>query len=146
MVVLAVLLIFLLLFRGIGALGIAALSSWKTATNCALAVMFTLTASAHFTRARYDLASMVPKSLPSPMSIIYFSGVCELAGALGILLTQFRSLAGICLVALMIAMFPANVKAAQDGLTLRGKPATPLRLRLPMQILFIGLTWWSTRP
>jgi hypothetical protein len=42
-------------------------------------------------------------------------------------------------------MFIANVNAAQRGVTLRGKPPTPLWLRVPMQILFIALLWWSTR-
>jgi hypothetical protein len=42
-------------------------------------------------------------------------------------------------------MFIANFNAAQKGVTLRGKPPTPLWLRAPMQILFIALLWWSTR-
>ena len=49
------------------------------------------------------------------------------------------------LIALLIGMFIANINAAQKGITLRGKPSTPLWLRTPMQILFIGLLWWSTR-
>jgi len=53
--------------------------------------------------------------------------------------------AGICLIALLIVLFPANVNAAMKGTTLAGKPATPLWLRAPMQVLFIGLLWWSTR-
>jgi uncharacterized membrane protein len=60
-------------------------------------------------------------------------------------LPQFRRLAGICLIALLVGMFIANVNAAQRGVTLRGKPSTPLWLRAPMQILFIALLWWSTR-
>jgi uncharacterized membrane protein len=58
---------------------------------------------------------------------------------------QFRRLAGVCLIALLIGMFIANVNAAQKGVTLRGKAATPLWLRTPMQVLFIALLWWSTR-
>jgi hypothetical protein len=42
-------------------------------------------------------------------------------------------------------MFIANVNAAQNRVTLRGKPPTPLWLRTPMQILFVALLWWSTR-
>jgi hypothetical protein len=42
-------------------------------------------------------------------------------------------------------MFIANVNAAQKHVTLRGKQATSLWLRAPMQILFIALLWWSTR-
>jgi uncharacterized membrane protein len=42
-------------------------------------------------------------------------------------------------------MFPANVNAARKQLTLGGRPVTPLWLRLPMQLLFIGLLWWSSQ-
>jgi uncharacterized membrane protein len=54
-------------------------------------------------------------------------------------------LAGICLIALLIGMFISNVNAAQKGVTLRGKPPTPLWLRAPMQIFFASLLWWATR-
>jgi len=46
---------------------------------------------------------------------------------------------------LLVGMFVANVNAAQRGVTLRGKPVTPLWRRAPMQMLFIALLWWSTR-
>jgi len=41
-------------------------------------------------------------------------------------------------------MFAANINAAWKRVTLRGKPVTPLGLRAPMQILFIGLIWWAS--
>jgi uncharacterized membrane protein len=145
MVILAVLLISLLVFRAAGALGISAFAAWDASARYALAVMFALTASAHFTRNRYDLAKMVPQAMPYPMAIIYFTGVCEIAGAIGILLPHFRGTAGICLFVLLIAMFPANIRAARERLNLRGKPATQLWLRLPMQIFFLVLIWWSTQ-
>jgi uncharacterized membrane protein len=107
--------------------------------------MFALAASALFNRLRHDLAAMVPKALGNSMAWVYFTGVCEIAGAIGILLPRFRAVAGPCLIALLIAVFPANLKAARQGLKLRGKPATALWLRLPMQIVFIALLWWSTR-
>ena len=59
--------------------------------------------------------------------------------------TGLQRAAGIALVLFLIAVFPANVRAARTGVTLRGKPATPLWLRLPLQLLFIGLTIWSTQ-
>jgi uncharacterized membrane protein len=39
-------------------------------------------------------------------------------------------------------MFPANINAALRQVPLRGRPATPLWLRLPMQVLFIALAVW----
>jgi len=80
-----------------------------------------------------------------PLWLVYITGVLELLGAAGLLLPKYWSPAGVCLIALLIAMFAANVNAALKGITLRGKPATPLWLRTPMQILFIALLWWSTR-
>ena len=61
------------------------------------------------------------------------------------LLPKVRGVAGVCLIVLLVAMFPANVRAARERLPLRGKPATELWLRLPMQIFFIGLIWWASR-
>ncbi len=108
--------------------------------------MFVVTGLTHFNKTRHELVRMMPRAVPAPMWMIYFTGVCEFAGAAGIRAVRgFRGLAGLCLIALLVAMFPANVKSAREKLTLRGKAVTPLWLRLPMQILFIGLLWWSTR-
>jgi uncharacterized membrane protein len=66
-------------------------------------------------------------------------------GAIGLLVTPTRSLAGIGLVLLLIALFPANVAAARGRVPLRGKPPTPLPLRLALQLVFIGTAWWATQ-
>ena len=84
---------------------------------------------AHFNKIRHDLARMVPSSFPQPMLIVHITGVCEFLGAAGLLIPRFRSLAGICLTLLLIGMFAANVNAALKGMTLAGKPVTPLWLR-----------------
>jgi uncharacterized membrane protein len=145
MFVLIVLLVSWVAFRALGAAGVQAFSSWQVSARYALAVMFIFTATAHFNKMKYDLARMIPPYFPHPLLIVYLTGVLELAGAAGLLLAQFRRLAGICLIALLVGMFVANINAAQKGVTLRGKPATPLWLRAPMQVFFIALLWWSTR-
>ena len=144
MIVLFVLLISLLLYRAIGALGVAALATWAGATRYALATMLVFTASAHFTRMKNDLARMMPDWIPQPMALIYFTGVCEIAGAIGLLVPGVRQAAGLALVVFFVLVFPANVKAARTGIAVGGKRPTPLWLRTLMQILFITLTWWST--
>ena len=143
MLVLFVLLISLLIFRGLGVLGVEALGNWPAVTRYALATMLVFTASAHFTKMKSDLVRMVPGWVPWPSAVIYFTGICELAGAVGLLISGLRQAAGIALIVFFILVFPANVKAAQTGVTLGGKQATPLWLRVPMQLLFIALTWWS---
>jgi uncharacterized membrane protein len=135
-----------LLFRGVGAAGFAAMNTWQYALIYALALMFAFTGVAHFNKMKYELERMVPSIFPKPMLIIYLTGVFELLGAVGLLLPQFRSVAGTCLILLLLAMFPANIKAAREKLTLAGRPATELWLRAPMQILFITLLWWVSQP
>jgi uncharacterized membrane protein len=97
MLVVFVLLLSLLTFRGLGALGISMFDTWVAATRYALAVMFLFTSTAHFTKIRHDFARMMPKGIPNPMAIVYFTGVCEILGAIGILVPRTRSLAGLCL-------------------------------------------------
>jgi len=143
MIVLFVLLISLLLYRAIGALGVAALATWAGATRYALATMLIFTASAHFTKMKHDLVRMMPDWIPRPMALIYFTGVCEIAGAIGLVLPYLRQAAGLALIVFFIVVFPANVKAAGTGVGVGGKRATPLWLRASMQVLFIALTWWS---
>jgi len=145
MLVLILLLATWLLFRAVGAAGVHVLASWQHSALYALAVMFVFTATAHFNQMKHDLAQMIPSYFPRPLLIVYITGVFELLGAAGLVLPQFRRLAGISLIALLVGMFIANANAAQRGVTLRGKPPTPLWLRAPMQILLIALLWWSTR-
>ncbi len=144
MEVLAVLLVSLVLLRGVGWLGVERLSSWRAAGLGALAIMFLVTSTAHFSSMKYDLAAMMPDPLPDNIWIIYLTGVFEIAGAIGLLVPRTRRLAGIGLVLLLVAMFPANVNAALEGIPLGGEAPTPLWLRTPMQILFIGMVWWAS--
>src|SRR5215471_19034843 len=139
MLILIVLLVSWAAFRAIGAAGVPTLSSWQDSARYALAVMFIFTATAHFNKMKHDLARMIPAYFPRPLLLVYITGILELLGAAGLMLSQFRKIAGICLIALLVGMFIANVNAAHRGVTLRGKPPTPLWLRALMQILFIAL-------
>ncbi len=132
-----------LIFRGIGALGYEAFATWHDTARYALAVMFTFTGVSHFTKLKHDMVRMMPAIFPKPLLLVYITGVLELLGALGILLPEARALAGICLILFLLAVFPANVKATREKILLNNKPATTLWLRLPMQVLFIGLIWWA---
>jgi uncharacterized membrane protein len=87
---------------------IVAHHSWQHSALYALAVMFVFTATAHFNKMKHDLAQMIPSSFTCPLLIVYITGVLELLGAAGLVLPQFRRLAGICLIALLVGMFIAN--------------------------------------
>ncbi|WP_326632429.1 hypothetical protein OIE67_45920 [Nonomuraea fuscirosea] len=82
---------------------------------------------------------MVPFfALTGGFVVLRFIGVLELAGAVGLLLPPLAPYAAIGLALLMLAMFPANVSAARRGLTLAGKPVTPVPARTALQVLFIA--------
>ncbi|WP_327585539.1 hypothetical protein OHA25_59525 [Nonomuraea sp. NBC_00507] len=145
--ILIVLLVATLVFRLLGALGVARFATWRVSAAHGLAVMLVMTASAHFVPAgvtfmpnHADLAAMVPPFVPFPALMVYLTGVLELAGAVGLVLEGTRRAAGICLALLFVVLLPANVYAALAGLDV-----TPLWQRVPEQVLYIGIALWAAR-
>jgi hypothetical protein len=65
----------LLIFRAAGALGVAAFATWVASARWALAAMFLFTGVAHFTKAKYSMARMVPRTFGNAMAMVYFTGV-----------------------------------------------------------------------
>lgn len=141
MIILMVLTVATLVFRGVGLLGVEALDSWLVAVRWGLVTMLFFTASAHFTSRKESLIGMVPKWMPYPRATVYATDILEMLGAVGLLLPFTRPFAALGLILLFVAMFPANIRAARLGLNIGGQAATPLWLRAPMQLLFITLTW-----
>jgi uncharacterized membrane protein len=125
-----------------GQLGAKALRDWAAATRVGLAVMFCVTASAHFTSMRADMIAMVPPGVPRPEMMVTLTGICEILGAIGLLVPRTRRLAAFALIVFLLAVLPANIHAARSGVTLRGAPATPLVPRVALQAFFIVLIWW----
>ncbi|WP_194814891.1 DoxX family protein [Nocardia sp. XZ_19_385] len=115
---------------------IAWLDSWAHAATVGLAAMFLLTATAHFAEPRRSaLVAMVPPQLPNPGVWVTLTGVLEIAGAIGLLIPATSKLAAICLALMMIAMFPANIRAARADL---GIKTMPLPVRTLVQGVFLG--------
>lgn len=102
-----------------------------------LSAMLLLTGSAHFGALRDDLVRMVPPLFPAPELIVTVTGVLELAIAVGLLVPRVARASAVALMALLLAMFPANVHAALAGIPLGGSPPTPLALRTALQLLFV---------
>jgi uncharacterized membrane protein len=103
--------------------------------------MFVFTGLSHFAPTKRDLIAMVPAMFPRPDVLVFVTGLAELAGAVGLLIPATRFWAACGLIVLLAAMLPANISAARRGVLLRGRPATPLLLRIPMQILFVAWAW-----
>ena len=87
--------------------------------------------------------AIVPAFLPAASALVYVSGAAEMAGGVGILIPATRRLAGFGLIALLIAVFPANVSAALNGMEIAGRavPEWILWARLPLQPVFIALVY-----
>ncbi|HEX2229077.1 MAG TPA: DoxX family protein [Candidatus Binatia bacterium] len=132
-----------LLARLAGQLGVRGLNKWAAAVRAGLAVMFCFTAVAHFNAMRFDLVRMVPPWVPFAEFMVTFTGVCEILGAVGLLLPRTRRIAAVALIVFLIAVLPANIHAAISDMTIGGKPVTPLLPRITLQTLFIALIWWS---
>ena len=92
---------------------------------------------------------MVPASFPSPRLLVYMSGVAELAGGIGLVVPwpKLRRAAAWGIIALLVAVFPANVNMAINHISPAGMHLSPFALwaRLPFQALFIAWAWWLTR-
>jgi uncharacterized membrane protein len=100
--------------RVVGWLGVDYVDSWPAAIGVGLALMFTMTAVAHFVPGmRRDMIAIVPPRLPKPALLVTITGVLELLGAAGVLYPPTRVAAAVCLLALMLVMFPANVHASR---------------------------------
>jgi uncharacterized membrane protein len=141
-----VLIIALLVLRGLGALGVRRFATWTASGAHALAVMLVMTASAHFVPAgvtvmptHADLVAMVPPFVPAPGLTVYATGVLELLGAIGLVLTRTRRAAGFGLAVLFLLLLPANVYAAVADVPFHGEAASPLWQRIPEQVLYIGV-------
>jgi uncharacterized membrane protein len=83
----------------------------------------------------------VPDALPGHREIVYVSGVAELAGGLAMLHERSARWAGWWLIALLVAVFPANVNMAVNAERFRSVPEALLWVRLPIQALLIAWVW-----
>ncbi|WP_284645268.1 DoxX family protein [Paenibacillus silviterrae] len=127
-----------LFFQMLGLLGLIYFEDWHTSLQGAVSVMLLVTASAHWGSMRPDLIRMVPRALPRKDWIVTITGVFEILGAVGILFPATSRTSSILLALLLIAMFPANIKAAKESLTIGGRPVPRLLLRTVLQIVFLS--------
>lgn len=121
-----------------GWVGVAVFQDPSFTLRAAPGIMFFLTASAHWGKRRRDLIRMVPPALPRANLLVTFTGVLEILGAIGLFLPRTARAACICLALLLVALFPANVHAARERLTIAGRRVPSLPLRAAIQLVFIA--------
>lgn len=152
MLVLIVLLAGLVAFRALGALGVRRFDSWSSSAAHAMAAMLVLTASAHFAPSgvtvmpnHADMVAMVPPFVPFADAMVYATGVLELLGAVGLVITATRWAAAVGLAVLYVLLLPANIYAAVEDIPFHGEAPTPLVQRIPEQLLYIAIALWIAR-
>jgi uncharacterized membrane protein len=119
----------------------------KTILRWVLTVVMIGAGINHF-RSPAPYLGMMPAELPHPELLVQISGVAEILGGLGLILPQTRRLAAWGLIALYIAVFPANLNMALNHLPLGDDPVPQWALwaRLPLQLVLIVWAFWFTRP
>ena len=106
----------------------------------------------HFTQNAF-FVEIVPSFLPAPRALVFISGVAEIALGVAVLVPATRRLAAWGIVALLIAVYPANINMALTNQQLQHAPGwmgqptlLGLWMRLPVQFLLMTWAWWYTRP
>lgn len=119
----------------------------KTAVRALVAVAMVAIGITHFTSPA-GFVAIVPKALPSPLVLVYVSGFFEIAGGVGLIVRRVQVAAAWGLVALYVAVFPANVNMVVNHIHQLGTMTVPewaLWARLPLQIVFVAVASWLAR-
>lgn len=118
----------------------------KSGVRFLLGLLFVVAGILHFTHTEFYFKIM-PPYLPYPHALILISGVCEIIGGAALLVPQLQRLAGYGLIALLLAVFPANIYMLINNANAGAAMFSPLLLwlRLPLQFVLIAIVWWCTR-
>ena len=108
-------------------------------------VLFTLAGANHFFSTDFYVGIM-PPYLPWHVELVYISGVCEMGLGLALLVRRFQRLAAWGMIALIIAVTPANLHMALHPELFPQFSVTGLWVRMALQFVLIAWAWWYTRP
>jgi uncharacterized membrane protein len=118
--------------------------------NIAMGVMLLFTAMGHF-KFTQGMTMMIPSVIPYKVTLVYLTGVAEIALGIALFFPALRLVAGIALITLLILLLPANIWAAMRQINFEtgghGKGPSYLIFRIPLQLFFIGWIWYfAIRP
>ncbi len=115
-----------------------------TAGRLVLALLFLGAGAMHFI-ATPMYVKIMPSYVPNPLLLVYISGFAEMLGGAGLLFPQVQRAAAWGLIALLIAVFPANVTMVTDHARFPQVPLWAAWVRLPLQVPMIWWAWLYTR-
>ena len=106
-----------------------------------LAIFYLIAGIAHL-RSPGGFLAITPGWVPYPAQVVALTGICEIAGAIGLMTSRFRYAAGIGLAAYAVCVYPANINHALNNIAMSGKTLSwwyhgP---RLAFQPVFV---WWA---
>lgn len=111
-----------------------------------LGASFVVAGTLHFVSPR-TYEKIMPPYLPLHRELVYLSGVLEVAGGLGLFPERTRPAAGLGLILLLLAVWPANLQMLLDARATE-KPSWWMALlwvRMPLQPLLMVLVWRASR-
>jgi uncharacterized membrane protein len=111
----------------------------------ALAAFFIAAGVNHFVSRRFYEATVPPSLKDRAKRAVDVSGAAEIAGGVGVLLPRTRRVSGLGLVALLAAVFPANLYMAREPERFERIPRWALYARLALQPLMMLWAWRATR-
>jgi uncharacterized membrane protein len=123
----------------VGRFGVPGLDGWPARMRLGLAVALALAGADHLANP-WRYLPMLPEIVPFPRATVLFTGLCEIAGGIGLLVPRTRRLAGIMLALYFVCVFPANIRnALTGGAGVEGLPAVAWYywLRLGFQPLVV---------
>lgn len=115
----------------------------KTILKWIFALIFITAGTLHFVHSEV-FVKIVPPVLPFPLFLVYLSGICEIVLGIALLTLKYARLAAWGLIALLIAVFPANVYMALNPQLFSDINPSLLYLRLPLQLVLIAWAYWFT--
>jgi uncharacterized membrane protein len=118
--------------------------TWRARLRWPLAFFMVSVGALHFLTPEF-FVRIVPEYLPAHLALVEVSGVFEILGGVGILVPRVRHMASLGLVALYVAVFPANVNMVVHPELGGDVPAWLLWTRLPLQAGLIAWALWAGR-
>ena len=118
--------------------------TFKLAMRWLLGLLFVAAGANHFRDPAF-YERIMPPYLPWHYELVLISGVFEILGGVGLLVPALAVPAAWGLVALLIAVFPANVHMALHSEKFPNLPPAALWARLPLQLVLLAWAYWFTR-
>jgi uncharacterized membrane protein len=126
-----------------GRRGLFSFGWMQWALRVVVALPLVVSGITHFSRTAL-FATIIPPIFPYRPQLVLVSGAMEIAGALGLLLPAFTRAASACLAVFMIAIFPANVYAANQNVGGLHMPSVPVRTAVQViYILLLLMAGWG---